>query len=422
MTIGFLIVSFIGLNPMSGTSLEDRASGSPLDRMVMIAIFILAIPVLIHNRALALKCMRSNKLLLSIVAFSLLSALWSSFPGITIRRAAVLLMSVVIAMAVVVGETRPRRTHTLLFYFLTGTIFLNLVVMVLLPGRAWSSEGLQGLYPSKNIAGEIGMITAVIGIAWLRGTNNRTSIAIALFSVAIAFFFLFLTKSKTSLGIAVLGCGFYALMILGERLGVRFILLVICGASVVVLGLIGYMFYSNFDMTRMLAIFIPDTSFSGRNAIWEFAYDHAVDRVWLGHGYGAFWDVGPDNDPLNKLEPGTWLGDTEKGVINEAHNGYLDLWLNIGLPATALLVFAYLLGMMRDLRIFTDARSSDVAKSATLAAALMVLITLLSNFTESTLFFRGPPVFVLLVMTRFLSARVDETQTEAPRVQMQTAS
>ena len=136
---------------------------------------------------------------------------------------------------------------------------------------------------------------------------------------------------------------------------------------------------------------MTDTSFTGRDELWSFAYNRATDRFWLGHGYGAFWDVGLVNDPLTKLEPGTWLGDVDKGIINQAHNGYLELWLHIGLPATILAVVSvfHAIGAATGSAVSRAPSGGDRAMYA--AVALILGLYILHNFTEATLMMRGSP-------------------------------
>jgi O-antigen ligase len=401
-TIGFLFVTLVGLHPMATLSLEDRANGSPMDRNVVLGLLGLSIPVLWHNRLAVIQCVRGNKLLLGAVTFCLLSAMWSNFPDITIRRAISLATIVAISMAIVVGAKNIRHLHTLLFFSFVGTIILNFAATIYWPESTLSDEGLKGIYASKNNAGQIGTIAVVLGITWLRGTSNRIAILAGLIGIAICSAFLFLTDSKTSIAVTVVASAICILLITADWLGERLVLLLWAFLLSVVLALIGLLFWNNFDPMSTLSWFISDTSFTGRNSIWTFAYHAANERFWLGHGYGAYWDVGLENDPLANLEPGTWLGDVEPGIINEAHNGYLDLWLNIGLPSTIVVVAACIMGMARDFLDYIDISSDKVAKSISLASGLMMLSILLGNFTESTLFIRGAPIFFVVLTLRFM--------------------
>ena len=158
---------------------------------------------------------------------------------------------------------------------------------------------------------------------------------------------------------------------------------------------------SGFDTDKALDLLIGDSSFTGRDELWAFARHEIGKRPWLGHGYGAFWDVGLANDPIGKLEPGSWLGDTEVGVINQAHNGYLDLALNVGVPATVLAGLSIFAAMLREIAGAHASLADGRTRAAHGAFAALLFAYLLHNTTEATLFLRGAPFWNLIVVTLF---------------------
>jgi O-antigen ligase len=107
-------------------------------------------------------------------------------------------------------------------------------------------------------------------------------------------------------------------------------------------------------------------------------------RPWLGYGYNAFWQgwEGPSAyvlliahfDPLN------------------AHNGYLELWLNLGLLGVVVFVLVYLRAAIRAI---TWARlTKDIAG---LWPAAYLTYILLYNLTESGILTRNSITWVLFV-------------------------
>jgi O-antigen ligase len=74
-----------------------------------------------------------------------------------------------------------------------------------------------------------------------------------------------------------------------------------------------------------------DTTFSGRTLIWEATIDAISRRPWLGHGFGAlFW--------RERTSPATAEIWRQVGFENShAHNGPLDLVLQIGLIGLAVM-------------------------------------------------------------------------------------
>jgi exopolysaccharide production protein ExoQ len=74
---------------------------------------------------------------------------------------------------------------------------------------------------------------------------------------------------------------------------------------------------------------------TGRGGVWSLALEAAAERPWFGHGYRAFWTGwdGPSHEILRALhwEP------------PHAHNGFLDVGLDLGLVGLLAVCFALLL-------------------------------------------------------------------------------
>jgi exopolysaccharide production protein ExoQ len=402
---GFMFATFIGFSPMTISAPNDRAAGGGIERIFMIALFVLALVVLRQNLKVALACLRRTKLIWVVIALCLCSIFWSDYPDLTLRRASLLLMITVITFAIAASESDPLRFLNSLFYFLSAVIIINLVATAIWPALAITDIGVRGLYSQKNAAGQVAMISIIVGFAWLTGSHNITSSFLGAGSIALALLFLVLSQSKTSLGITILALGTGAVMIFAKHMGVRFVLLMYFSMIYFALSIFIFLAINDFELASLANSVPIDTSFTGRDSLWEFATNRALDRFWLGYGYGAFWDVGELNDPLSRLEPGTWLGDVEKGVINHAHNGYLELWLNAGIVAAVLGAAAIVRGLIFDFQQFVCARTSADQKMLFLASGLLMLTYLLHNITESTLFSRGTSLYAVAMLMRFASAR-----------------
>jgi O-antigen ligase len=194
-------------------------------------------------------------------------------------------------------------------------------------------------------------------------------------------------------------------MALAERLGPPFILLMIglCLAGIAAL-LVVFAAY-DFDLDLLLTATLGDASFTGRDELWAFALRAAQERFWLGHGYGAFWDVGLAADPLQRLEPGTWLGDVEIGTINQAHNGYLELWLHVGLPAIIVATLIVVAGAISGVAQSVSTALTVPARAAIGFMTLFLLVFLFHNLTEASLFMRGAVLSNVAVLFLFVLSR-----------------
>ena len=225
-----------------------------------------------------------------------------------------------------------------------------------------------------------------------------------------------ISRSKTSIGIAAVALVVGGVLLASARLGRWFGLLALGIGSIAFAGAALAFALSGFDVGLALDLLVGDASFTGRDELWAFAWNHVLERPWLGHGYGAFWDVGVVDDPIAKLEPGTWLGDTEVGTINQAHNGYLELALHVGIPATIAATLVVVRSALRAARSAFAPELSRGDRAAHAGMAAILFVYLLHNLTEATLFMRGSPFWALAALALLSPAarrRPDPTRSVA---------
>jgi O-antigen ligase len=363
LLLGFLAYVFIGTQPFGDPSASQRVDGNALDRVAVLGMFGLALVVLWQNRAAALQMLGANLGLAFVVGFCLLSVVWSDYPGLTIRRALLLVFLTVSAAAIAAGTTDLRRLHGVLFGTLTAVVLLNLVVTAVAPAVAITDIGVRGIYSQKNVAGIVSMLAVVVAATWILGSSRARSVAVGVAALLPALLFLILTKSKTSIGLTALALGIVAVFALAEWIGARFVLLLLGAgllASAVLLAI-----FAAFDFNPLLivAAITGDATFTGRDELWSFALNSALERPWLG--------------------------DVDIGTINQAHNGYLELWLHIGLPATIVGVLVVARRGLTALRYVAAGSAGAAERAAVGMLGLILLLYLLHNFTEATLFMRG---------------------------------
>ena len=90
---------------------------------------------------------------------------------------------------------------------------------------------------------------------------------------------------------------------------------------VLILAVAVFYFLTNYNRI-MVEEFDKDASLSGRVPLWGMLVDKIYQQPVLGYGYGSFWvgTVGPAAEIWKNLD---W-------EAPHAHNGYLDLWLQLG--------------------------------------------------------------------------------------------
>lgn len=410
----FLFYTFVGTQPFADTSAGGRVDGNVLDRIVVMAMFALALAMLAATWRGALAAVRGNFGLLALVGFSLVSILWSDYPSLTLRRGLLFVFLTTIAMAIAVTLRDLRRFHSFLFAFLTGVVLVNLAGVVVAPALTITDIGVKGIYTQKNVAGIVAMITIMVGVTWMLGVHRKRATLIGLAALVPAIVFLIITRSKTSINITALGVLIVMFFAAAERLGAWFILVAGCIGLLALAGLLALLAAVDFDVNVLISAVVGDTTFTGRDELWAFARREAQKRLWLGHGYGAFWDVGVANDPLGRVETGSWLASVPVGTINQAHHGFLELWLHIGLPATifavALIVKAALTGGWRAVL----GGGGDATRALLACLAVLLVLHLLHNFTEATLFMRGAAFCNVITLALFILSRARDFTPPAP--------
>lgn len=400
----FLIFTFIGTQPLVVTTPEERLAGNSLDRISLFAMTGIGVALAWARRDQALAILRANRLVIAAVLFCGASILWSDYPELTLRRAMVLGFTTAIALGIAVSADDLRLFHARLFGVMFFVIVFNLVATVLFPEQAVTSLGVAGIYGQKNPAGMVAMIAVVVSVTYVFGARSASEAVFGLVGAAMAFFFLLLTLSKTSTGLCVFALGVGFLFWVAHRTGRGFALLTLGGLVLALAGLIGFAMVHDFEGQAMLEALVSDPTFTGRDELWAFAWRSALQAPWFGHGYGAFWDVGAVNDPLVKLEPGTWLGDVDVGVINQAHDGYLELFLHVGLPMTFAAVLGFAAALFRIAGRAVTGRSAGV-QAAYAMMAMLLFLNLLHNFTEASLLMRGAPFCSVVLLMCFVGAR-----------------
>src|SRR5262249_23839692 len=126
---------------------------------------------------------------------------------------------------------------------------------------------------------------------------------------------------------------------------------------------------SVFDLSTVVAEFLGrDPSQHGRTGIWSAVLQFQTNPL-LGVGYQSFW--------MGNRLVGV-AGSLGTGYINEAHNGYLETYLNLGLIGVALLVLFMILSYRTVCKRFT------VSPRFGAVGVPLWTVAVIYNFSESS--------------------------------------
>jgi O-antigen ligase len=88
----------------------------------------------------------------------------------------------------------------------------------------------------------------------------------------------------------------------------------------------------------VLEILGKDETLTGRTGIWAASWQQILQRPWLGFGFKVFWV--PGNTPVEVFGITGW-------EAPNAHNGYLDLLLDVGVVGLAVFLIGYAVAVWR---------------------------------------------------------------------------
>ena len=313
--------------PSSGATLET----SPLDRTFLIALFCMALWILIRRRFDWLSAIKENIWLIVLIAFMFVSIFWSKMPGTSFFRWGRQFVAVVMAF-VVLSEPFPykaivsilRRTAFILipFSFLLIKYFPHYGVQY---GR-WS--GIQtwiGVTMQKNGLGRLCIITSLFLIWSIIRRWKEKSIPFWNYQTYVEIVVLFITlwllrgpkgETYSATGYYALGAGLIAYLgfQLIKKLGInlRIGVLKAIVAIIIIAGTVS-LFIGGSNLTSYATFIGRDATLTGRTNIWAALLPIAMQKPIVGNGFGGFWV------PRIRAE-----------IASEAHSGYLDVLIGTG--------------------------------------------------------------------------------------------
>ncbi|MEO1799343.1 MAG: O-antigen ligase [Cyanobacteria bacterium J06629_2] len=153
----------------------------------------------------------------------------------------------------------------------------------------------------------------------------------------------------------------------------RYEVMILATLAVTIIGFIGLIAVSGYvSSDSILANFGRDTTLSGRTYIWQYVWDKIQLKPWLGYGMTAFW---------NGLEgPSGYIQYAMRIAVIYAHNGFLDLWLSIGIVGLGVFLISFFNTTARSLALLRKTNTPEG-----FWPLLFLTYILLSNLTEGTI-------------------------------------
>jgi len=352
--------------------------GNPVDRNIYLALQIIGVIILLGRRPAVVGILRANAALVLYVLYCAFSVMWSDYSDVSFKHWIKMLGDVTMALIVVTTPDRSRALGRVLTA--VGFILVPMSIMLIkyYPELArsydhWTGKQfVTGVATDKNM---LGMSCLVFGLGALwrflttykeEKSRLRTRRLICYGILLASTFWLFhLADSMTSMSCFFMGAALMLVINLSKRARkpaiVHLMVAGIVGAAISVLFL-------HIGSGAALGALGRNPTLTGRTEIWAGLLNF-VDNPLLGSGFDGFW--------LGKRLERIWAAGSFLQGINESHNGYFEVYLNLGWVGVALLA-----GL-----IVTGYRKATLAlrQSIELASLKLVffVIAIVYSFTEA---------------------------------------
>ena len=373
--------------------------GSPVDRVLMISLMVLGFYILHLRWNQTRRILANNKWIVALFLLSAASVIWSNFPGMTVRRffrsAGNLEM-----VLVVLTERNPLEAVRVLLrrlYVLIIPLSAYAIKYMRNIGVAYDWSGVEeewvGLSTDKNSLGQVAMLSGLF-LFWdllhdwskrkVKRIRRRLLLEVAV--LAVSMWLLRGSKnvhSSTSI-VGFLSCSavLISLQFIKKRSRrAKRIILASAMATVLIAPIVSMVFdaLNTTPVQLVLQATGRDMTLTDRNLIWTDVLNNAAKHPILGVGFGAYW-VGPIGYDLYPMP--NWSAKTPEWRPEEGHNGYIDVYAQLGLAGEIVLIGAIV-------SAFSGALSHLETDFQFGSMRLVLLLSIVINNATETSFLKG---------------------------------
>jgi len=199
-------------------------------------------------------------------------------------------------------------------------------------------------------------------------TNSAGALLVCMTLIVLLFFTTFLKKLKFTQA-------FIVFMVLLSSFGISSIWLM-----------------ENFE--NFLSFFKKDITISGRIPLWNLLLQTSIkEHLWFGYGFNAYWQrwMGSES-PANNVVINI-VGNGRDWVAH-AHNGFLDIILNIGVIGLVLFICLFLINVVRTIRLIIRTKRSE-----SFLPLIILTFTFITNLFNSPIIIPSFIWFLFVIVT-----------------------
>lgn len=344
------VSAWLGVGGGSGGTLASTLDGSPLDAAVFGILVLAGIAVLFSRMSKTKAFLRVSGPIVIYFLYCLISVTWSPIPGPAFKRWTKAIGDLVMVL-IVVTDGKPIAALRSLFARV-GFILLPASILLIRYtdlGRGYTPDGVPentGVTTNKNSLGLIVFLIS-IGALWNvralltdKEAPNRTRRLVAQVTLlTFGIVLLQMSHCATAALCFVLGGGLMlatSLHAFRNRPGRVAALCLV----VVLTGGLGMLFGGGSVLSESLG---RGDGLSGRTQIWAASIAAAANPV-IGAGFESFWNSNVDR--VARGLQGYW----DMHNLVSAHNGYIEVYLDLGWIGVCLIALILMSGYRRTIK------------------------------------------------------------------------
>ena len=352
----------------SAATAYEGESSNLVNQVVFIFLFVSAFIIIIQNHKNTTSFILKDKYLFIFVFFCFISFLWSDYSLISFKRSFQLVVTyVTIVNAVLhVRSINAIKSLKIVTYIYIITTFIS---GMFIPQAIDPNFGTwRGIELQKNLLGHVSLMIFILGLYFYNESYSKFSKYDSIFLIILSTLSIFLSGSTTNL-IGLVLILLILIVTYSDRvfypIGIRKLNTTLA-ISILSIAAIVFSLYSSKSFSTIPELFGKDPSLTGRDVIWSFIWNEIQKKFWIGYAYGTYWIMGTTVIDIFQAVVG-WK-------VNEAHNGYLEIMLQLGMIGFSLFILL-LISFIR-----------KIYKTGFFIAFLALVAILEVNFSESFIF------------------------------------
>ena len=263
---------------------------------------------------------------------------------------------------------------------------------------------IEGIVANRNLLGFVALLAVIVFAVQLAAATVKRGWGLAWLVVAVGVLVLTRSATVTLSAAAVLVVLLFALWTRRAHPQGRRPIYLTAAASVVA-GVTALLVLS----PQLLRLLGRSEDLTGRFDIWASVTDLAVQRPVFGWGWVSYW--------VPWVEPFQGLAERKGVVYLQAHNAWLDVWLQLGIVGVALLIMLTLSTLWRSWFLAVDRPRFGIDDTETFAVSALLPLLLLTaliaqSMAESRLLVEYG--WVLLIVLAVMTKRHQGAPTRMP--------